>query len=81
MHRLVEKLHEPTNILGTTIHPCASVGMAIFPQDGDTAEELLKSADFKMYLVKHDADAELQPSKQPSPPITHLPDLVQRSRR
>ena len=56
MRRLIEQLQVPTDIVGTEIRPHASVGLAIYPEDGVTAEALLKSADFKMYLVKHDVD-------------------------
>jgi len=81
MRRLSEKLQEPTNILGTDIYPGASVGMAIFPQDGETAEDLLKTADFKMYLAKHDAHANPQPLPKKEPrPASRLRDLVQRTR-
>ncbi len=84
MRRLATRLSEPTNLLGTDIHPGASVGMAIYPQDGETAEALLKTADFKMYLAKHDAHAELsptQPAKQKPQPVARLGELVTRSRR
>jgi len=83
MRRLSEKLQEPTNILGTDIYPGASVGMAIFPQDGETAEDLLKTADFKMYLAKHDAHANPQPPPQPKKvprPASRLCDPVLRAR-
>jgi diguanylate cyclase (GGDEF)-like protein/PAS domain S-box-containing protein len=83
MRRLSAKLQEPTNILGTDIYPGASVGMAVFPQDGETAEELLKTADFKMYLAKHDAHANLQAQPQPEQeprPGSRLRDLVLRGR-
>jgi len=57
--------------------------MAIFPQDGETAEDLLKTADFKMYLAKHDAHANQQtqplPKKEPRP-ASRLPDLILRTR-
>ena len=82
MRRLSAKLQESTNILGTDIHPEASVGMAIFPQDGETAEELLKAADFKMYLAKHDARANPKPSQQLTKeqrPASRLLDLVLRA--
>jgi diguanylate cyclase (GGDEF)-like protein/PAS domain S-box-containing protein len=73
MHRLTEKLGEPTHILGAKLHPSASIGLAIFPEDGDTAEALLKSADSKMYLAKQDAASQRQ--SQP-PPIAPARDLV-----
>jgi diguanylate cyclase (GGDEF)-like protein/PAS domain S-box-containing protein len=81
MHRLSVKLQEPTNILGTDIYPGASVGMAIFPQDGETAEDLLKTADFKMYLAKHDAHANPQPTpqKKEARPTSRLRDLILRT--
>jgi diguanylate cyclase (GGDEF)-like protein/PAS domain S-box-containing protein len=82
MRRLLEKLQEPTNILGTDIYPGASVGMAIYPQDGETAEELLKSADFKMYLAKHDPIANPHPQSSVQVPrlASRLRNLVTRAR-
>ena len=71
MRRLVENLQQPANILGTELYPCASAGLAIFPQDGETAEALLKTADFKMYLVKHNTHAVQQLPQQP-PISSHL---------
>lgn len=59
LRRIVAHLSAPTTILGTQIHPSASVGMAIFPRDGQTAEELLKAADSQMYLDKQQAHAHL----------------------
>lgn len=37
-------------------HPCqigASIGVAVFPDDGDSMEEVCKAADIAMYRVKH----------------------------
>jgi len=31
----------------------ASIGIAIYPEDGTTSEELIRTADKAMYLVKH----------------------------
>jgi len=76
MRRLSDRIQETANILGTEMRPCASVGMAVYPQDGETAEALLKSADFKMYFAKHDSHAALgrqqYPEQQPVSPIPHL---------
>jgi diguanylate cyclase (GGDEF)-like protein len=36
----------------TPVHVTASVGIALFPQDGDSAEDLLKNADTAMYGAK-----------------------------
>jgi diguanylate cyclase (GGDEF)-like protein/PAS domain S-box-containing protein len=55
MQRLIDCLSESTNVLGDPFQPSASVGMALFPEDGDSAESLLKAADFRMYVAKHSA--------------------------
>lgn len=57
MQRLHSSLTEPAILAGNQVYPSASVGMAVFPQDGDTPEALLKVADFNMYLAKHEARA------------------------
>jgi diguanylate cyclase (GGDEF)-like protein len=50
--RIAEQLSEPIHISGhqVTITPC--IGVAIFPQDGGTVDELLKNADTAMYFAK-----------------------------
>jgi diguanylate cyclase (GGDEF)-like protein len=58
--RLLTALGEATEIAGAPIHPSASVGMAVFPQDGETPEELLRAADMNMYMAKHDARGKRQ---------------------
>ncbi|HSY35549.1 MAG TPA: diguanylate cyclase [Acidobacteriaceae bacterium] len=83
LHRLSAKLREPTTLLGTGIQPSASVGMAIFPRDGETPEELLKTAGVKMRLAKHTARANPQPPQPPPQqqrPISRLRDFFLRAR-
>jgi diguanylate cyclase (GGDEF)-like protein/PAS domain S-box-containing protein len=55
--RLIAALSEKTEIAGAEISPSASVGMAVFPADGETPEALLKAADLRMYAAKHEARA------------------------
>lgn len=38
--------------LGTRFHTSASVGIALYPNDGDTVEEICKNADNAMYAAK-----------------------------
>ena len=45
-------LGEPFLIDGSNSHVGASIGVAIFPEDGDLATELLKKADMAMYRAK-----------------------------
>jgi GGDEF domain-containing protein len=54
-NRLERCLDEPLIIEGHTIRGSASVGIAIYPEDGDTKESLLNHADAAMYRSKHSA--------------------------
>jgi diguanylate cyclase (GGDEF)-like protein len=48
----IARLNEPFIIDGTEHHVTGSIGIACFPADGRTSEELLKSADMAMYRAK-----------------------------
>ena len=65
--KLREQLNAPYLVGDHDYHLSASTGIALFPRDGDTAEELLRHADVAMYQVKQhgrDAVAFYQPSLQ-----------------
>jgi diguanylate cyclase (GGDEF)-like protein len=51
-NRILESLRTPVEIHGTTCVVEASIGIAIYPQDGETAETLLRNADAAMYRAK-----------------------------
>jgi diguanylate cyclase (GGDEF)-like protein len=51
--RLERCLDEPFIIEGYTVHGSASVGISLFPEDGDTKDALLSTADAAMYREKH----------------------------
>lgn len=51
--KLVECVAVSTTVSGVSVSVGASVGIAVFPEDGTTAEELLKRADVAMYTAKH----------------------------
>jgi len=53
MRRLTDELQQPVMVAGQAFRPEASVGIAIYPQDGGTPTELLRAADVAMYLAKH----------------------------
>jgi diguanylate cyclase (GGDEF)-like protein/PAS domain S-box-containing protein len=40
-----------------TVHPSASIGISLFPQDGDIPERLLQDADCALYRAKRDGKA------------------------
>ncbi len=50
--RIVSNIAEPFQIDKYNIYVTPSVGISIFPQDGDSYEELLRNADSAMYLAK-----------------------------
>ncbi|MFH0753530.1 MAG: EAL domain-containing protein [Candidatus Omnitrophota bacterium] len=51
--RIREKFNAPRMVAGHDLFITASVGIAIFPHDGETLEELLKHADTAMYVAKN----------------------------
>jgi diguanylate cyclase (GGDEF)-like protein len=47
-----ESLQAPMRFLQTNLHICASIGVALYPADGATAETLIGHADAAMYYAK-----------------------------
>lgn len=52
--RLLSVFQHPFEIEGQKFYNSASIGIAIFPDDGDMGDQLLKCADTAMYQVKHE---------------------------
>jgi len=52
--RILEALSKPYDLAGNEVFTTPSVGIAVYPQHGETAEELLKNADMAMYFAKRD---------------------------
>ncbi|MET3432051.1 diguanylate cyclase (GGDEF)-like protein/PAS domain S-box-containing protein [Herbaspirillum seropedicae] len=50
--RIQERLAMPCHINGTPLNPSASIGVAIFPDNGNDIETLLHRADIAMYQAK-----------------------------
>lgn len=50
--RLIAALGQECNVLGKSFHMSASAGIAIYPGDGDTAEDIFKNVDMAMYAAK-----------------------------
>jgi EAL domain-containing protein (putative c-di-GMP-specific phosphodiesterase class I) len=50
--KVLDTVAQPTHIDGTELFLTTSIGIALFPTDGDTAEELLANADHAMYRAK-----------------------------
>ena len=51
--RIIEVVARPVNIAGRDHHVRASVGITIFPDDGDTLEAVMRNADLAMYQAKN----------------------------
>jgi diguanylate cyclase (GGDEF)-like protein len=50
--RAVKALQTPIRLDGVDLHTSASIGIALFPADGKTAETLIANADAAMYCAK-----------------------------
>ncbi len=55
--RLLASLSEPIAVGGTYVTISTSIGVAIYPKDGTTVEDLLRNADTAMYRAKADGKA------------------------
>ena len=52
--KFIERLHQPFDLDGNEVHISASIGIAIYPDHGESIDELLRNADIAMYQVKGD---------------------------
>jgi diguanylate cyclase (GGDEF)-like protein len=50
--RILKSVAEPCTIDGVTLTVSASIGVAMYPEDGRSAEGLMKHADVAMYAAK-----------------------------
>ena len=50
--RIIDKLYQTVDVEGSTITVSGSVGIAIYPYDGEEVDVLLKNADIAMYHAK-----------------------------
>ncbi|MGB7299178.1 MAG: GGDEF domain-containing protein [Burkholderiaceae bacterium] len=55
--RLLDILKESVRLNNVEVMINASIGIALFPADGDTIEDLLRNADTAMYIAKADGRA------------------------
>jgi diguanylate cyclase (GGDEF)-like protein len=51
--RLERCFDEPFRVQGYNLRGSASIGIALYPEDGSTRDSLLSSADAAMYVNKH----------------------------
>ncbi len=58
--RILADLTKPFTVAGHELHADASIGIALYPDDGDTAETLVRNADTAMYHAKESGRANFQ---------------------
>jgi diguanylate cyclase (GGDEF)-like protein len=51
-YKILETLRKPVQFENHTIYTSASIGIALYPKNGATVDELLKNADISMYHAK-----------------------------
>ncbi|ANU14405.1 diguanylate cyclase/phosphodiesterase (GGDEF & EAL domains) with PAS/PAC sensor(s) [Planococcus halocryophilus Or1] len=52
IHKLQKALEKPLLIKGQELYISMSIGISVYPKDGETSDELLKNADNAMYSAK-----------------------------
>jgi len=53
--RIIDTLSQPLVLDGHEVYVTPSVGISVYPTDGETAEELTKNADMAMYYAKRNS--------------------------
>lgn len=66
--KLLRNLEEAFMVEGHFVSLSASVGIAVYPRDGASGEELLQRADQEMYVVKHNGGRGVKLACHPSSP-------------
>ena len=52
--KVAETVAKPFTIEGQVVSTSVSIGVSFYPENGDDAETLLRSADYAMYLAKRE---------------------------
>lgn len=51
--KILAALERPMSLLGQELSPVGSIGISLYPKDGEDCQSLLKNADAAMYRAKH----------------------------
>jgi diguanylate cyclase (GGDEF)-like protein len=63
-------LARPCPLQGTSVSVSASIGIAVWPEDGDGAEQLLERADLAMYKAKRSRGSDVPRARAPMGPLS-----------
>jgi diguanylate cyclase (GGDEF)-like protein/PAS domain S-box-containing protein len=66
MEKILERISEPFMFNGSPISITISMGIALYPHDAETAEELIQRADMALYAVKRDRQTAYAYFKRPT---------------
>lgn len=58
--KILQKFQHPITVNGNDLYVHASIGIAMYPRDGNNAAELVRHADVAMYQAKHNGRNTLQ---------------------
>jgi diguanylate cyclase (GGDEF)-like protein len=50
--KIIDHVAQPSEVEGVTLSVRPSIGIAVYPEDGQSVQELLKNADLAMYAAK-----------------------------
>lgn len=74
--KVVESIKQPFTVAGMELHIGCSIGITIFPEDGEDATSLLKNADAAMYRAKEAGrDGHMRYSAELSEAMRHKMEL------
>ncbi len=59
-HKIEQELNTGTHFYGLELEISASIGQALYPDDGEDEDALIRAADAAMYRVKSGSESELQ---------------------
>lgn len=62
--KIVAALEQPIDWKDVTLHVSASIGLALYPEDGDEPETLLRRADKAMYRAKSGGRGQVEPVRR-----------------
>ncbi len=59
-HKIEQQLNADTSFYGLDVEIAASIGQALYPDDGDDEDSLVRAADAAMYRIKSGSESERQ---------------------
>ncbi len=58
--RLLQVLEQPLELEGIDLHVSASIGIALYPEDGEDGDTLIRNADVAMYKTKKESSGNIR---------------------